>query len=476
MLSEEFTEQEKQKLELASNIVFSYFPPLAGIFRTLDIRFSDRVETAAVTPSGKLLLNRDFFYRSKPGLETAFILAHELFHLAQMIFERSKTFKDMESLNIAHDVLINELLCETMKFPAPPLGGLSWQWFLNNYGVYISYSDKKEKASQYSLEELVRVIISLKEHDFKLDKYSWKKPCSIPDSDSGPPRIENHPFADLFEESDQEGTPSTKGDRKTRGKITLDMIGEDLEGSLFPEEDKASRSKRTKELAEVCLDAAALNILFPSSSGGKGENNSGGIFSDIEIVRSIYVPPWEMAMQRWFDGVAVPKRSWARASRRGAWRNDVVLPGRDQDCFMLHIILDTSGSMTKLISPVLAQISAFARNVGLEQVHILQCDYVVTDDEFVEIDQLEKYRVAGFGDSDMSPAMLKLAEDPGITHVLVITDGYIDYPPETAIPYEVLWCIPDEGHRQSFPYGQVIYVPVPDAGYDDNYDDEYGEG
>ena len=143
---------------------------------------------------------------------------------------------------------------------------------------------------------------------------------------------------------------------------------------------------------------------------------------------------------------------------------------------MLHIILDTSGSMTKLISPVLAQISAFARNVGLEQVHILQCDYVVTDDEFVEIDQLEKYRVAGFGDSDMSPAMLKLAEDPGITHVLVITDGYIDYPPETAIPYEVLWCIPDEGHRQSFPYGQVIYVPVPDAGYDDNYDDEYGEG
>ena len=133
---------------------------------------------------------------------------------------------------------------------------------------------------------------------------------------------------------------------------------------------------------------------------------------------------------------------------------------------MIHIILDTSGSMTSHIPHILAKISAFARNVGIAQVHILQCDTEVTDDEFVEIDQLEKYRVSGFGGSDMSPAMLKLAEDPEITHVLVITDGYIDYPEETDVPYEVLWCIPDEGDRPSFPYGQVIYVPISDAEFD----------
>ena len=134
---------------------------------------------------------------------------------------------------------------------------------------------------------------------------------------------------------------------------------------------------------------------------------------------------------------------------------------------MIHIILDTSGSMAGHIPHVLAKISAFARNVGMEQVHILQCDTVVTDDEFVEIDQLEKYRVNGFGGSNMSPAMLKLAEDPEITHVLVITDGDIDYPAEPHIPYEVLWCIPDEGYRPSFPYGQVIYVPTSDGEYNE---------
>jgi hypothetical protein len=379
----------------------------------------------------------------------------------------------MESLNIAHDVLINELLCDTMGFADPPLEGLSWHWFIRRYEAYRRplglpvIPDIKEKASQYSLEELVRIIISSKEHNFNLNRNSWKKPFPIPDPNREPSPFENHPFADLFAEAD----PEEKDGQKTGGKITLDMIGDDLEESLFPEEDKASRSQRKNELEKVCLDAAALNVLFPASSVKMRGDAPGNFVSDIEIVKSKYAPPWEMAMQHWFDGVTVPKRSWARASRRGAWRTDVVLPGRNQDCFMLHIILDTSGSMGHLIPLVLAQISVFARNVAMEQVHILQCDTEVTDDEFVEIDQLEKYRVNGFGGSDMSPAMLKLAEDPEITHVLVITDGYIDYPEETDIPYEVLWCIPDEGNRLSFPYGQIIYVPISDAEYDDNDND-----
>ncbi len=132
---------------------------------------------------------------------------------------------------------------------------------------------------------------------------------------------------------------------------------------------------------------------------------------------------------------------------------------------MLHIILDTSGSMVNLIPPLLAQISSFARNVGMEQVHILQCDTDIRKDEYVEIDQLDEYRIEGYGGNDMNPAMLKLAEDPEISSVLIITDGFFseeDYPPETAIPYDVLWCIPDEGHRHSFLYGQVIYVPITD--------------
>ena len=474
MLSKEFTVQEKQKLEFASNIVFSYFPHLSGIFRKLDIRFSDRIETAAVTPSGKLLLNRDFFSRLKPGVETAFLLAHELLHLAQKIFERGKGFQDQESLNIAHDVLINELLCETMGYTKPPLDGLSWEWFYKEYinpdwrygEVCCALPGMKEKVSlYYSLEELVRIIISLKEQNRGMSNHSWKKPVFFPDSGDGPSPLGNHPFADLFAEVEapsekKDPEPAQKDNPEPAEKITLDMIGENLEETLFPEEDKASRVKRKNELEAVCLNAAALSILFPSSSCGMGRN-AGGCFSDVEIVRSHYSPPWEMAMQRWFDGVAVPKRSWARASRRGAWRSDVVLPGRAQDCFMMHIILDTSGSMTEYIPLLLSQIGSFARNVGMEQVHILQCDTEVADDEFVEIGQLEKYRVNGYGGSDMSPAMLKLAEDPDVTSVLVITDGYIDYPPETDIPYDVLWCIPDVyRHNRPPDYGQVIYVPI----------------
>jgi len=67
MISQEFTPEEKQKLTIAEGIAKSYFPYLGGIFSKLDIRFDNRIETAAVTGSGKLLFNREFFHRLTPA-------------------------------------------------------------------------------------------------------------------------------------------------------------------------------------------------------------------------------------------------------------------------------------------------------------------------------------------------------------------------------------------------------------------------
>ena len=53
---------------------------------------------------------------------------------------------------------------------------------------------------------------------------------------------------------------------------------------------------------------------------------------------------------------------------------------------------------------------------------------------------LAGFRISGLGGSDMSPGMLRLAKDTQVENVLVLTDGYIDFPRERP-PYEVLWVI-----------------------------------
>jgi predicted metal-dependent peptidase len=91
---------------------------------------------------------------------------------------------------------------------------------------------------------------------------------------------------------------------------------------------------------------------------------------------------------------------------------------------------------------------------------VVQCDIEVTSDRWVEPQELAEFKVAGFGYSDMSPGLLHLADDPEVSAVLVLTDGYIAYPVEHP-PYHVLWgligwCDPNF----SPPYGQVVRMDV----------------
>ena len=130
---------------------------------------------------------------------------------------------------------------------------------------------------------------------------------------------------------------------------------------------------------------------------------------------------------------------YAKASRRGADRDDgVVLCGRLRDGWTLHIALDTSGSMEQVLPKVLGTIASFCDGAGVAEIHILQCDIEVTRDEWLEPAQLSEYKIAGFGGSNMSPALDQLARDTEVSAVLVLTDGYISYP-ATEPPYTVLW-------------------------------------
>jgi predicted metal-dependent peptidase len=162
------------------------------------------------------------------------------------------------------------------------------------------------------------------------------------------------------------------------------------------------------------------------------------------------------------DAVAPAGRTYARASLRGAERDDgVVLCGRRREGWTLHIVLDTSGSMKDTLPKVLGTIASFCDGAGVADVHILQCDVEVTRDDWLEPVRLAEFHIAGFGRSDMSPGLHRLAEDPEVEAVLILTDGYISYP-ATEPPYSVLWALfqSGDGCHTGFqpPFGEIIFV------------------
>ncbi len=108
---------------------------------------------------------------------------------------------------------------------------------------------------------------------------------------------------------------------------------------------------------------------------------------------------------------------------------------------MLNVLLDTSGSMTGEIPRALGAIAEFCDALAVDSIRLVQCDAEVKADTILSPDELAAYQISGFGGSDLSPAMLVLADDPRVTAAVIVTDGDIGYPSEE-MPYSVLWVLP----------------------------------
>ena len=109
-----------------------------------------------------------------------------------------------------------------------------------------------------------------------------------------------------------------------------------------------------------------------------------------------------------------------------------------------------------------APIADFCAAVGVDQVHLVQCDTEVGRDEVLAPAEVSRWQVTGYGGSDLTPAMNRLAEDPQVTAAVVLTDGDITYP-ESPVPYGVLWVLPPWKNPQEFNpgYGKVIAMGGP---------------
>ena len=387
-------------------------PHLAGLAAAVRVNIDDRVPTMGVFASGRLVANPDFTARLNDN-DLVFVLAHELLHLALRTHERAKGSGQLE-FNYAHDYIINDMLRSALGVATIPAGGLDMP-------------GAREKSAEQIVVEMRR------NGDFVSSRTRvWDGELTVAGRVFGPQAAGNG-----MPGSDESG----------------DVLGDVREREMFPE-DAADQARRAKEVGELAARGLALGRAMGAMRGRGTE--AGAARQLVDALRGIYSTPWQMALQTWLEGVVPGERTFARPSRRGADRADVVLPGRRRHSWMLNVVLDTSGSMSEEIPRALGAIADFCDAAAVDDIRLVQCDTQVTSDEVLTPAALAAYEVSGYGGSDLTPAMLALADDPRVTAAIVITDGDISYPAEP-MPYAVLWILPPHATGGfAPPYGRVV--------------------
>ena len=408
-------------------------PHLAGLAGLVRIRVDPRVETAGVFRSGLMMVHPDWFLAlSLP--DATFVLAHELLHLALRTHDRAAA-QDPHTFNCAHDYIINDLLCHELGLSTVPAGGLVL-----------------EGARTLSVEAL---YLQIRDGEIPAQDRAWEPGTPRELVEQAPP--EQTALAAALRAAgflDGEDDDGAQGATEPH----LDLLPDALEEEWFGDSGAAAHAAEVDVVAAAGLRAleirAAMDLVedLPWPGQGSAVGREGCY---VEALRTSRRPPWEGALQRWMENVTPGPRSYARPSRRGADRADLVLPGRRREGWTLHVVLDTSGSMGTEHRRVLGALASFCEATLVETIHLLQCDTRVTTDEWLTPAELHRYRVAGYGGSDMTPALRALEADPEVEAVMVLTDGHIDFPREP-LPYEVLWVLTGRVRDFRPGYGQVL--------------------
>lgn len=397
-----------KRIENGLRMVTVPLPHLAGLAAAVRVSLDWRIPTMGIFASGRLIANPGFTARLKDN-ELVFVLAHELLHLALRTHDRARGSGRLE-FNYAHDYIINDILRSELGFATIPAGGLDMPG-----------------ARERSAEDIV---------------------------------IEMRRNADLMRSRTQvwEGKDSSvrqalghgQGDAPN-GEDSGDVLGDKTEREMFPADaDDQAQQRATIDDIIARGQALAAAVGKQKARGAMG----GGMSASVTAQRGRLRPAWQHALQRWIESSSAGERTFARPSRRGAERTDVVMPGRMRRSWMLNVVLDTSGSMAEDIPLALGAIADFCDGAGVDLVRVMQCDTTVTADDTVSPEELATYSICGFGGSDLSPAMLTLADDPLVRAAVIITDGDITYPAKS-LPYAVLWVLP-RAVAFNPPYGRVI--------------------
>ncbi len=436
------------KIELALENVISWFPHIGGMAAAVDLRLDERVATASITPTGKILISPKFVAElGQAGL--TFVLAHELYHALYRAAERIKQTSPMQHrfANMAHDCLINEMLRKVYAVHGEeeliPKGTLFWEQFKAQYQPWMDRQWKP--VTEYSFEELVQELVYL---DKNSNQKQGEKSCQSDLPEILTSEQERQMFPEMSEETQEalEKSFSEKvGEtRKFFPEIEKQKPSESNKKADGTKLQQKAKEKPENEASDLLSNLKQEEFRTQMRQMVKGMGRSGSNVSGMRIKAADTKYPLELedALQSMEDEYAFRKRTYYKMSRRDSGNSGLIFKGsQKENDITLNIIIDTGGSMylEDLFSKLLGIIESLALSKNIESARILQCDTAVTSDETIAMSELHNYQVRGGGGSDLSPAMLKLAKDPSVKSVIILTDGFIYYPDASQIPYNVWW-------------------------------------
>ncbi|HEV7507131.1 MAG TPA: peptidase [Thermoanaerobaculia bacterium] len=162
-----------------------------------------------------------------------------------------------------------------------------------------------------------------------------------------------------------------------------------------------------------------------------------GLVQEIQALSQPPIP-WDVELAQWFDHHFPPRerrRTYARPSRRQAATPDIprprLIPREDDALRTFAVVLDTSGSMDRLIlGKALGAIASYSIARDVEAVRLIFCDAAPYDEGYVSPETIAgRVRVKGRGGTVLQPGLDLLDQAPDFPKtgpVLIITDGACD--------------------------------------------------
>jgi len=162
----------------------------------------------------------------------------------------------------------------------------------------------------------------------------------------------------------------------------------------------------------------------------------------IEEIRALNQPaiPWDVELARWLDDHFSPieqVRTYARPSRRQSSTPDLPRPKYvpqliDQEARTFGVVLDTSGSMSRiLLGESLGAIASYCESRDVLLARVVFCDAVAYDAGYMRPDEIAgRVKILGRGGTILQPGidLLERAENfPKDGPILIITDGACDH-------------------------------------------------
>jgi predicted metal-dependent peptidase len=358
----------------------------------------ENVPTAGVAPDGTLVLN-DEWVGSLTDPEIRFLIGHEVLHPALEFFARLQS-RDLRMFNCAHDFVINKIL---MDFAATvPSGELK----MPQPGLLDSQYDDMSAEEVYN---------ALMEEVKKQPKQEGGFPGGSMSGDCRP---------DLSDTP--EGQQAGKGDQSAQTQLRR-MWGTTLE---------AAAQTHEAQMKQGSLPGSVQQLL-----------------------RALRDPKvtWQSVLSQWVgENAGKNDFTYQRPARRSESVGE-ILPGVLKTGLPdVTILWDTSGSMSGMMEPILAEVNEIVSELGLT-VRLMVCDAMLHADVdgLNNVEDIAK-NLKGGGGSDFNPAFDVLSGEGNTSVVVAFTDGYINVPqsqPETL--KGVLWCLTERGHRPTT-WGRAI--------------------